>query len=281
MLGGSPRRLGEAAGQGAAWSPDGQMMVYADGHDLFLARSDGSEPHKLASAPDQTFEPAWSPDGTVIRFRVGGLVITLGSLWEVAVDGTNLRPLLPSWHTPPSECCGKWTADGKYFVFQSQGNIWALAEKGNWFGKASGQPFQVTSGPMTFFSPVPSKDSKKLFVVGGLARGELARYDTKSAEFVPFLSGISADSVSFSKDGQWVAYSSYPDATLWKSKLDGSQRIQLSYPPLAALLPRWSPDGKQIVFYALLPTNKVKLYTVATDGGTPRELIPEDAAGRI
>ena len=276
VLGGSPRRLGEAVGQAAAWSPDGQTMVYASGHDLFLAKSDGTEPHKLASAPDQAFEPVWSPDGTVIRLRVGGLVITLGSLWQVAVDGTNLHPLLPAWHTPPSECCGKWTADGKYFVFQSQGNIWALAEKGNWFGKASGQPFQVTSGPMTFFSPVPSKDGKKLFVVGALARGELARYDTTSAEFVPFLSGISADSVSFSKDGQWVAYSSYPDATLWKSKLDGSQRIQLSYPPLAALAPRWSPDGKQIAFYALLPDNKVKLYTVATDGGTPRELIPED-----
>ena len=256
VLGGSPRRLGEAVGQAAAWSPDGQTMVYADGHDLFLAKSDGTEPHKLASAPDQAFDPAWSPDGTVIRFRVGGLVVTLGSLWQVSVDGTNLHPLLPGWHTPPSECCGKWTADGKYFVFQSQGNIWALAEKGNWFGKASGQPFQLTSGPMTFFSPLPSKDGKKLFVVGALARGELARYDTKSAEFVPFLSGISADSVSFSKDGQWVAYFSYPEATLWKSKLDGSQRIQLSYPPLAALLPRWSPDGKQIVFYALLPAKR-------------------------
>ena len=276
VLGGSPRRLGEAAGQAAVWSPDGEMMVYADGHDLFLAKSDGNEPHKIASAPDKIFDLTWSPDGKVIRFRVGGLVITLGSLWQVAVDGTNLHQLLPGWHNPPSECCGKWTADGKYFVFQSQPGIWALAEKGNWFSKASGQPFQVTSGPMTFFSPVPSKDGKKLFVVGALARGELARYDTKSAEFIPFLSGISADSVSFSNDGQWVAYSTYPEATLWKSKLDGSQRIQLSYPPLAALLPRWSPDGKQIVFYAILPTNKVKLYTVATDGGTPRELIPED-----
>src|SRR6202162_1263704 len=91
VLGGSPRRLGEAAGQAAAWSPDGQTMVYANGHAVFLARSDGTEPHKLASAPDQIFDLAWSPDGTVIRFRVGGLVVTLGSLWQVAVDGTNLR----------------------------------------------------------------------------------------------------------------------------------------------------------------------------------------------
>jgi serine/threonine protein kinase/Tol biopolymer transport system component len=276
VLGGSPRRLGEAVGQAGAWSPDGQMMVYANGNDLFLARNDGAEPHKLVSAPDQAFDPAWSPDGTVIRFRVGGLLVTQGSLWQVAVNGTNLHPLLPAWRTPPSECCGKWTADGKYFVFQSAGNIWALAEKGNWFGKASGQPFELTSGPMTFFSPVLSKDGKKLYVVGALARGQLARYDTKSAEFLPFLSGISADSVSFSKDGQWVAYVSFPEGTLWRSKSDGSQRIQLSYPPLTAVLPRWSPDNQQIVFYGLLPGRKSKLYTVSTDGGTPREMMPED-----
>jgi Tol biopolymer transport system component len=41
-------------------------------------------------------------------------------------------------------------------------------------------------------------------------------------------------------------------------------------------LPTWSPDGKQIAFYGMLPGQKSKLYTVAADGGTPRELIPED-----
>ena len=280
VLGGSPRRLGEAVGQAAAWSPDGQMIVYANGHDLFLAKSDGAEPHKLVSAPDQAFDPVWSPDGTVIRFSVGGHVAPQRSVWQVSINGTGLHPLFPAWHTPPEECCGKWTPDGKYFVFQSQGNIWALAEKGNLFGKAKGQPLQLTSGPMTFFSPLPSKDGKKLFMVGALARGELARYDAKSAEFVPFLSGISAESVSFSRDGQWVAYVSFPEGTLWTSKLDGSRRLQLSYPPLYAMLPRWSPDGKQIVFFAFSPGQKARLYTVSTDGGTPREMIPEDPQGQ-
>ncbi len=277
VLGGSPRRVGEAVGQAAAWSPDGQKIVYADGHDLFLANSDGGETHKLVSAPDQAGDLAWSPDGKVIRFSVRGSPSFQVSLWQVSINGTSLHPLFPSWHTPPDECCGRWTPDGKYFVFQSQGNIWAVTEKGNLFGKADHQPFQLTSGPMTFFSPLPSKDGKKLFVVGALARGELARYDAQSAEFVPFLSGISADSVSFSRDGQWVAYVNFPEGTLWTSKLDGSQRLQLSYPPLYSVLPSWSPDGKQIVFYAFSPGQKSKLYMVSTDGGTPRQLVPEDA----
>ena len=278
VLGGSPRRLRDAAGQAAAWSPDGQTIVYADGHDLWLAKGDGSESHKLYSAPDQVFDPVWSPDGTTIRFRVGGAFATRGSLWQVSVGGTDPHPLLPAWHTPPNECCGNWTPDGKYFVFESQGNIWARAEKGNLFGKTDTQPVQLTSGPMSFSSPLLRKDGKKLFVVGSLARGELARYDTKSAEFIPSLSGISADSVSFSRDGQWVAYVSFPEGTLWRSKSDGSQRIQLTYPPLSVRLPSWSPDGQQIVFYAFSSgPEKPKLYTVSTEGGTPRERIPENS----
>jgi len=278
VLGGSPRRLRDAAAQDAAWSSDGQTIVYADGHDLWLIKSDGSESHKLFTAPNQTFEPVWSPDGTVIRFRVGGAFTTRGMLWQVSVNGTDPHPLLPAWHTPPNECCGQWTPDGKYFVFQSEANIWARAEKGNLLGKADTQPVQLTSGPMSFFSPLFSKDGKKLFVVGALSRGELARYDTKSAAFVPFLSGISADSVSFSRDGKWVTYVSFPEGTLWRSKSDGSQRIQLTYPPLSVRLPSWSPDGQQIVFYAFSSgPEKPKLYTVSADGGTPRELIPENS----
>ena len=278
VLGGSPRRLGEAAGQAAAWSPDGQRIVYADGHDLFLAKRDGSEPHKLVSAPDQAYYPAWSPDGTVIRFNVGtvGALTPSGRLYQVSsVNGTNLHPLVPDWHTPPEECCGQWTPDGRYFVFQSQGNIWALAEKGNFLGKVNGQPVQLTSGPMRFSLPLPSKDGKKLFVVGALARGELARYDTRAGEFIPFLSGISADSVSFSKDGQWVAYVSFPEGALWRSKSDLSQKIQLTYPPLTPVGPRWSPDGQQIVFFAFSGP-KPKLYIVANQGGAPREMLPTD-----
>jgi eukaryotic-like serine/threonine-protein kinase len=277
VIGGSPRRLGDAVGRAAAWSPDGDRIVYADGHDLFLVKSDGSEPHKLISASDQAFDPVWSPDGTVIRFRVASATNPHGEFWQVSADGRKPHPLLPGWHTPPDECCGQWTPNGRYFVFQSSFNIWALEEKRDWFGKVKKQPVQLTSGPMAFFSPLPSKDGKKLFVGAALPRGELSRYDAKSVQFVPFLSGISADSVSFSKDGQWVAYAAYPESTLWRSKLDGSQRVQLSYSPLAAVFPSWSPDGKQIVFYGFSQGPKAKLFTVPADGGAPRELIPEDS----
>jgi eukaryotic-like serine/threonine-protein kinase len=273
VLGGSPRSLGDTVGQDGAWSPNGTTLVCASGSDLFLARSDGTEPHKLFTVTGVPYAPVLSHDGSELRFSVFDLKTNTTSLWDVSAQGTNLRPLLPGWHNPPHECCGKWTADGKYFVFQSQGQTWVLPEKGPLLRRATGKPLQLTSSPMTLAWPLPSRDGKKLFVVGRTWRGELVRWDPKSGQFATFLSGISAQDVAFSKDGQWVAYVSYPEGALWRSKLDGSERLQLSYPPLYAMLPRWSPDGTQIVFMTYAPG---RIYLVSAEGGSPRELMSGD-----
>jgi protein kinase-like protein/WD40 repeat protein len=122
VLGGSPRRLGNISGHSGSWSPDGQKFVYANGTDLYMAKSDGSEPHKLVSTSSDPsiwrWDLRWSPDGRLLRFYQGDPKNLTGTLLEVSANGTNLHPLLPGWHT---ECCsgGTWTPDGKHFVFGS------------------------------------------------------------------------------------------------------------------------------------------------------------------
>ena len=141
----------------------------------------------------------------------------------------------------------------------------------------------MTSSPLSLSSPLPSKDGKKLFVVGQSYRGELTRYDAKSRQFSPFLGGISAEFVAFSRDGQWVAYVSYPEGTLWRSKLDGSSRQQLTYPPMYPVLPRWSPDGKKILFFefAVSPEKPARIYEIAAEGGSPHLLMPNDGRQQL
>ena len=290
ILGGTPRRLGETVGLSGAWSNDGQMLAFGDRNDLYVAKADGSEPRKIFSATDTVVDVAWSQDNKVIRFTTAVISGGRAKLWEISADGSNPHFLLPA-SLPGSgdalarmlaaQANGRWTPDGKYFVFTAGGNIWALAEKRGWFGKTDAVPVQLTQGPMIFSNPLPSKDGKKLFILGALARGELTRYDAKSKQFTPFLSGISAEHVGFSKDGQWVAYVSAPEGTLWVSKADGTQQLQLTYAPLRVYLPRWSPDGKQIVFWGLSPGGKpTKIYTIARDGGTPEALLPNDPANQ-
>ena len=142
---------------------------------------------------------------------------------------------------PPSECCGVWSSDGRYFLFLNDnpvlggGNIWALQESNSAFRKYPSRLFQLTAGPMLFGAMTWSPDGKKLFAEGFQNRGELIRYDAQRREFVPFLSGIWASDVSFSRDGKWVAYVSYPEGTLWRSRVDGSDRLQLTNPPVFAV----------------------------------------------
>ena len=279
-MGASPRRLGDLVASDATWAPDGERIAFTRGSDLFLARSDGTSFQKLASVPGLPSWPRWSPDGTRLRFVVYDAKTISSTLWEVFADGSNPHPLLPGWNNPPEEYSGNWTTDGKSFVFESQRNarsdIWVLREEGGFFGHANRQPVPLTTGPLSFKVPLPSRDGKKIFVVGIQPRGELARFDIRSRQFVPYLSGISAEGVSFSRDGQWATYVAFPEGTLWKSKVDGSERFQLTFPPMIVGLPRWSPDGKQIVFMGQMPGKPVKIHLVGAEGGRVQQLTTGD-----
>jgi serine/threonine protein kinase/Tol biopolymer transport system component len=278
-LGGAPRRIGDFVAETAAWSPDGKLLAYSNLGDLFLAKSDGTESRKLVGIGGDVRNITWSADGSYLRFDSSETAGTVGLQVEreVSVAGSGLRVLLPGWHNPPDECCGKWTADGKYFVFQSQGQIWALPKRAGLF-QGDPKPIQLTSSPMTLSSPLPSKDGKKLFVVGRTYRGELVRYDARNSQFVPFLGGVSAEYLDLSKDGQWATYTSYPDGALWRSRIDGTESLQLTFSPLTPLLPRWSPDGKTIIFFQFAQgaDKPARIYEVSPEGGSPRLLLPDD-----
>jgi Tol biopolymer transport system component len=107
-------------------------------------------------------------------------------------------------------------------------------------------------------------------------RGELSRFDSKTKRFQPFLGGISAQGVVFSKDGKSIAYVSYPEGVLWKANRDGSNPVQLTDAPMEVLMPRWSPDGKQISFSVYSPGAHEGFYVVSADGGSPRKILFEN-----
>jgi eukaryotic-like serine/threonine-protein kinase len=277
---GSPRRVGDVQATTAAFSSDGQKLAFSKGQDLFLARSDGTHSEKLATVNGYPFAVRFSPDGKRLRFTVVDRNSASGSLWEVATDGSGLRPLIPDWHQDPGECCGAWTPDGRYFVFtafrKGTDGVWALSEKTGLLHKTVTEPLAVTTGPLNYSSPEPSPDGRRLFVVGEQPRAELQRYDIHSRQFVPFLSGVSAGELDFSRDGQFVVYITYPEGTLWRSRVDGSDRRQLTYPPMYADSARWSMDGKQIVFAGVMPESLMRVFVMSADGGTPQELLPDD-----
>jgi len=269
ILGGSLRRLAPAVS--SAWSPDGDNIAYAtqDG-DLYTIRSDGTQPDKLASVGGFVSSLSWSPDGKILR------LVKDNKLWQISARGAGLQELLGEWRNASPKTQGRFAPDGRFF-FICDGQLWTLDERHRLFGKTSAEPVQLTSGPVHWTDPVPSKDGRKLFAVGATRRGELVRYDAPSGKFLPFLGGISAEFVDFSKDGKSLLYVTFPDGILWRTNRDGSVPIQLTSPPVYPKLPRWSPDGKQIVFVDQSPQGASAIYTIPSEGGAaPVRLLPND-----
>jgi Tol biopolymer transport system component/DNA-binding winged helix-turn-helix (wHTH) protein len=278
LPGGAPRRIGDFLADSATWSPGGNQLFFSRGGDVFQARSDGTQPNKIATVGSQVLNIRQSPDGRKLRFDVVDTRNGSSAIWELRPDGSHLHPLFPGWES--QECCGSWTPDGRYFLFQSRRegrtNIWALPENPSWFRKP--KPVQLTNGPLNFYVPTASKDGKRIFTVGAQPHGELSRFDGKSG-FDAYLGGLSIRDVSFSPDGKWIAYVTVPENELWKSKVDGSERRQLTFEPMVAGLPRWSPDGTQLVFMGQTPQSGWRAYLIASDGTALRPLIPGAEAG--
>jgi eukaryotic-like serine/threonine-protein kinase len=284
VLGGSPRRLGDAVGAAGSWSPDGKQLTYANGTDVFIANADGSEPRKISTMKNFVSGLSISPDNTEVRAETeeisqsgSNVVIGERTIWNISVKGQNPEPLVAEWPNTRNECCGKWTEDGRYFIFQSQGQIWALPRNRGLF-RGAPKPVQLTSSPMQLQSPLPSRDGKKLFVVGMTFRGELTSFNVKTGTRSLFMNGISADWMEASRDGKAVVYVSYPQGDLWRSNADGSDRVQLTFAPFKPVLPRWSPDGQKILFFEFPggQGHPGKMYEIPAAGGSPRELLPDD-----
>ena len=288
---GGPRRfITKRAGVfSPAWSPDATSIAYSgpDDNSLYSMKIDGTNNQKLAPGEGVISDIAWSPDGDRIRFTRNSV------LWEVSPTGDNLHPVFPSWRGPEGQCCGRWTRDGDFYVFLAGGNnqngpnaggleqVWALDERRNFFRQASSIPFPLTSGPIHWGTPIPSWDAKKIFAVGTTSHAELARFDAKSERIEPYLGGISAEFLSFSTNGKQIAYITYPDGILWRAKADGSERVQLTSPPIRPAVCRWSPDGAQILFTARQNSQLAELYTIAGNGRSPRQLLPSvEGTGR-
>jgi len=277
--GGAARKLISGPGHAATWLPDGKTILYASGHTIFSTLNDGQKPRMLASLPGIPFWMRSSPDGSRVRFTVIEPATHTTSLWELTLNGNRLQQLLPAWSDPHSECCGSWTRDGKYYIFQSDGpegdNLWILPEKRPLSLRAA-QPFQLTAGPLSYLSPAPSRQDNRVFLIGAHMRSQLHRLDAASRQFVPYLAEIGmADRAEFSKDGTHVAWIGTNDGALWQSSLDGSQRLQLTSRPMEVFMMRWSPDGGKIAFMGKEPGKTWKIYTIPSNGGVPQEVLED------
>jgi hypothetical protein len=232
-LGGPPRRLGDLRAYDARWSPKGDEIVYCNPPEIRIASSDGSDSRLLTVVKGNDLRyPAWSPDGRLIRFTLDKKNVV--SLWQVESDGTHLKELFRESGDYPRQQ-GVWTPDGKYFLFSAQQvtqDLWAVPQIPRFSLRRGSNLLRLTNGPLIADRPQPTPDGRRIFFRGRLDRGELVRYDEKADRWVPYLDGLAGMQLDYSRDGKWITYASYPDTSIWRCAADGSDRVQLTTPPL-------------------------------------------------
>jgi hypothetical protein len=128
----------------AAWSRDGRLLYYGSHSDIFAANADGSNPRKLLTTTGQPFWLRASPDGRILRFSVANVSSGAQTLWEARSNGSGPRQLFPALDNGANVCCGNWTADGKYFIFEtthgSVSTLWARRDAGTFGAKSAASP---------------------------------------------------------------------------------------------------------------------------------------------
>jgi Tol biopolymer transport system component len=260
--------------------PGSSQIVFVKENQLYAVNRDGTAARRLMDLPQSYSALLWaqyaiSPDARMIRFPG-----QLWQIWQSNLDDSGLRQFLPKF--PEAIYGGKWSRDGKLYIFDqlvyTATSLWAVTERTFPFRTLDSKPARLTNGPLAFPAATVSNDGKQIYAVGESLRGELNVYDAAAREFRPYLGGMSCGFIDYSPDGKWMTYVSFPDGTLWRSRVNGGERQQLTMPATGVIFsPKWSPDGRFILFSAWQVDRQIndykKIYMVPADGGAPLLLV--------
>ena len=270
-LGGSWRKIGteQEANPIARWSSDGKSIYFVKAEQVWAMNENGGDARVLWKPPQPPTALAVSPDGKQLAVTVSS---DPSRLWLVGSDGMHPHPMELDWPPDAGERQGQWTPDGRRFVFNSdregRGNVYELVQP-RWFEFwRKPEAIRLTGNQLNITDAAAARDSKGLFVLGQVESGVMQVFDPGAGKLVPFLGGLPALELVISPDRQWMAYTEYPSGHLWKSRLDGSEAVQLTDVP--AYMEQWSPDEKWIAF-----SDWRKIYRVSADGGAPEKLVAQ------
>jgi serine/threonine protein kinase/Tol biopolymer transport system component len=240
-----------------AWSPDGMQLVFVspcrgdeneyNGASLYIINYDGSGLTPLPIVPGGDFDPSWSPDGNRIAFtslRDNHTQIYIYNL----IDRTTTNVSDNDY----SERYPAWSPTGTLLAFvRKKGNyqVWIMTDNGD------NELMLSQSGNVKNSTPVWSPDGQAIFFVvqsleGKFSRLASIRYEDRfshkenripaspKSDFGPVAL------VSFSPDGFWLAYESWPDGRnhdIYVMTPTGSNIRRLTTDPSSDSSPAWRP----------------------------------------
>jgi len=226
-------------------------------------------------------QPAWAPDGGMLAYVVatGGQ----SDLWLYDPATTRARPLVED---PQEEGQPAWSRDGEGLAFvrgTTTSHLYAGAA-----GDAGRR--QLTDGPATDYSPVASPDGKSVAFLrrprGGpgtpgspslcvvpSAGGEVKELDLKGVT----LPSMGSEMIAWSPDSRHLAFSGSDGSAkmdVYRIGRDGEGLARVTVEPGEEVEPRWSPDGRFILF-TQTGGHGLDVAIVPAHGGLTRSITPK------
>jgi ABC-type nickel/cobalt efflux system permease component RcnA/Tol biopolymer transport system component len=202
---------------------------------------------------------AWSPDGQRLVYErlyfAGKSGFAAPSLWWLALESGETGPLFQDERLPGSDL--RWSADGRWISYVSLGSAGAALQiYDSESGHSQAVPARVSQPAI--WSPTSSVAlmiGDRLWEEG--YRSYLLRFDPQSGELTDLSEPASVEDLAaaWSPDGAWIAIvrRELPGAGLgaqiWVMRPDGSEARPLTdTADLAPGTPVWSPDGNTLLF---------------------------------
>ena len=233
-----------------SWSPDTTHIVYMSNqrsdstipvhYHLFVMGADGSNATQLTFGDSvDSYQPAWSPDGTKIAF--GSNKDGNGEIYLMDPNGTNIVRLT---NDPAEDGQPVWSPDGAKIAFATirDGNneIYVMSANGS-------GPVNLTNHAGSDLAPAWSPDGTKIAFQSDR--------ETNVAVWVMNADGSNpvrltdpvapSGAPSWSPDGTRILYeqigSGVQRAAIWVMNADGSGKIQITNGHQSDGFPRWRP----------------------------------------
>jgi TolB protein len=223
----------------ANWSPDGSKLAFMAEQKIWEINADGSHPHVVFTPPANTFfddDPSFTPDGHHLVFTRCCETGHGYSLWTVDTNGHGLRDLTTEEDNGPADTLPQVSPNGKLIVFNRCGDLCAVD-----IVDRNGR-------------------NRRQLTPDGMAVSTTGNFSPSSTEVV------------FSAHAREGVRSS-----LWTVRTDGTHLQQITTSGLACgtptsdpdavgcTQPRWSPDGRRIIFSGSGPDGS-DIYTVRPNG---------------
>ncbi len=245
------------------------FLFVLSGFSRFVEAS-RQQPHKLK---ENTSSASAREKGVMLMNRIGP---SASELYVANADGTNERKLLA---TSAYDYHASYSSDGKWIVFTSERNGDGQADLYRVHADGTGLE-RLTDSPAADDQGALSPDGTQLAFVSSRntykANIWILDLKTKRLRNLTGQAGIQGDPIkpngffrpSWSPDGKWIAFSSDRN-TEWKGhsngrgwehvqelsiyivRPDGKGLRRITQPGISAGAPKWSPDGKQLVFYEI------------------------------